>query len=68
MSAPTVRHAPGTAVVDTATGRTGTLGTYLDVGDPNGVRPDLSTGELAFIRPIGGGVEWTTDPDCVEPQ
>ncbi|MEV6008590.1 hypothetical protein AB0M29_17465 [Streptomyces sp. NPDC051976] len=57
---------PGTKVLDIATGRVGILRAYMDPGDPYGWCVQGRTGDLAYIRPCGGGVEWTTDPDQLE--
>jgi hypothetical protein len=51
----------GTLVVDTASGRVGILRAIVQ-DDPRrraGLR-------RAWLRPEGGGVEWTTDPDAVK--
>ncbi len=57
----------GTVVRDLATGRVGVLQDvtlYTDIRQQQGAtRPRL----LAFIRPVGGGCEWTTAPDHVRP-
>ncbi|WP_416985054.1 hypothetical protein [Streptomyces sp. T028] len=57
----------GTLVRDRATGREGTLRDVLlyrpadRLPEPEG-RPAR---RLAFLRPVGGGREWTTEPDQV---
>jgi hypothetical protein len=55
----------GALVRDLATDRVGILRDVLDPGDPYGVHPKNATGRLAFLAPVGGGVEWTTDPGRV---
>jgi hypothetical protein len=61
----------GTLVRDTATGRQGNLRDVLPYEPPDSrpvpgsvVRPPRV---LSFIRPVGGGREWTTDPGDVVP-
>ncbi|AZQ40373.1 hypothetical protein EJ357_13450 [Streptomyces cyaneochromogenes] len=57
----------GALVRDRATGREGTLRDVLlyrsagELPEPEG-RPAR---RLAFLRPVGGGREWTTEPDQV---
>ncbi|MFD3998946.1 hypothetical protein [Streptomyces sp. NPDC058583] len=47
----------GRDVEDTATGRRGTL---------HAIAPDLDKpGPVAWLRPVGGGTEWTTDPTAL---
>ncbi|MEV7364510.1 hypothetical protein [Streptomyces sp. NPDC091299] len=59
----------GALVRDRVTGREGTLWDVLlhrsadELPGPEG-RP---AGRLAFFRPVGGGQEWTTEPDQVVP-
>ncbi|WP_209343341.1 hypothetical protein [Streptomyces montanisoli] len=48
---------------DEATGRVGELMFLGDWEDPD-ARPPRSH-RLAFIRPLGGGREWCTAPECV---
>lgn len=48
----------GREVTDTATGRRGILKALA----PDGNRPRL----LAWLRPAGGGTEWTTDPGALD--
>ncbi|WP_030908550.1 hypothetical protein [Streptomyces sp. NRRL F-5126] len=55
MSRPVVR--------DEATGRVGEL-MFLGEWDDSDARPPRSR-RLAFIRPLGGGCEWCTAPECV---
>lgn len=59
----------GALVLDRATGRQGTLRDvvlYLPAGTPPG--PDARPARhLAFLRPPGGGREWTTEVDQVVP-
>jgi hypothetical protein len=57
----------GTLVRDLTTGRVGVLQDvrlYADPQLPPGTRPELS----AFLRPVGGGTEWTTDPSRIAPE
>ncbi|MFM9448830.1 hypothetical protein [Streptomyces acidiscabies] len=61
----------GTLVRDAATGRRGTLRDVfpyepLDARPVPGL-PARPPRLLAFIRPVGGGREWTTDPGDVVP-
>lgn len=65
------REAPdipvGALVLDLATGRVGVLRDLLDPGDPYGVHPGDATGARAFLAPVGGGVEWDTEPESLRP-
>jgi hypothetical protein len=57
----------GTLVRDLATGRVGVLQDvrlYADPQLPPNTRPELS----AFLRPVGGGREWTARPDGIRPE
>jgi hypothetical protein len=65
-SGATFRIPVGTTVRDLATGRVGILRAFMDPGDPYGNAPRLRTGMLAYLIPVGGGIEWTTDPDRLE--
>ncbi|WP_055548961.1 hypothetical protein [Streptomyces sp. NBRC 110028] len=60
----------GSLVRDGATGREGTLRDVL-LYQPAAVRPGPHAARparrLAFLRPVGGGLEWTTEPDQVVP-
>jgi hypothetical protein len=59
--------ARGTLVRDLANDRVGVLQDvrlYVDAQLPPGTRPKLA----AFLRPVGGGTEWTTDPDLITPE
>ncbi len=48
----------GRTVTDTATGRTGIL---------RAIAPDVDRPRLvAWLAPVGGGVEWTTDPEALD--
>ncbi|MDJ0340493.1 hypothetical protein QMK19_10775 [Streptomyces sp. H10-C2] len=62
---PVVLPPRGTVVRDLATGRIGTLRAVMDPGDPYGNHPEHCTGCLADLLPLGGGREWTTEPDQV---
>ncbi|MFC8859640.1 hypothetical protein [[Kitasatospora] papulosa] len=59
----------GSLVRDSATGREGTLRDvllYQSVEELPG--PAASPARrLVFLRPVGGGLEWTTEPDQVVP-
>ncbi|MFF9113037.1 hypothetical protein [Streptomyces sp. NPDC014805] len=57
----------GTLVRDRASGRLGTLRDVLVHRPADELPgPDARAGRrLAFLRPVGGGCEWTTDPDQV---
>jgi hypothetical protein len=57
----------GTVVRDAATDRVGILRDVLDLGDPYGVHPKDATGLLAFLAPVGGGIEWDTEPENLRP-
>lgn len=49
----------GRTVTDTRTDRTGIL---------RAIAPDGKTARLvAWLAPVGGGVEWTTDPKALDP-
>ncbi|MET7639697.1 hypothetical protein [Streptomyces sp. NPDC005438] len=48
-------------VRDEATGRVGELQAICDYHEPS--RIGATARRLAFIRPLGGGREWTTTPD-----
>ncbi|MEV5506809.1 hypothetical protein [Streptomyces orinoci] len=56
----------GELVNDEATGRIGVL-TALDDEwtDPAAPRHQRRVQRVAFIRPVGGGREWTTHPELV---
>jgi hypothetical protein len=55
----------GTVVRDLATDRVGVLADVLDYSDPYQVGAVQPPVRLAFLRPLGGGCEWTTCPDQV---
>lgn len=55
----------GAVVRDLATDRVGVLTDVLDYSDPYHVGTGRQIVRLAFLRPIGGGREWTTRPDQV---
>lgn len=48
----------GHEVTDSATGRTGVLRAIA----PDGAPPRL----MAWLAPVGGGMEWTTDPKALD--
>jgi hypothetical protein len=50
-------------VRDEESGRVGELMFLGDWDDPDARPP--RTYRLAFIRPLGGGIEWSTAPECV---
>ena len=57
----------GQLVRDTETGRVGELMAvtdYTDASQPTHIRPRVVQ-RLAFLRPDGGGVEWTTSPNSI---
>jgi hypothetical protein len=48
----------GRTVTDTRTGRTGIL---------RAIAPDVNRPRIvAWLAPVGGGVEWTTDPKALD--
>ncbi|MFJ8041401.1 hypothetical protein ACIRBX_12945 [Kitasatospora sp. NPDC096147] len=51
-SNPALRPRVGELVTDTRSGR---VGEYRD-----------TLGRAAYLRPVGGGCEWETDPSCLE--
>jgi hypothetical protein len=57
----------GATVRDAATGRVGVLLALIDLGNPYGHAGHKGTGVVAFLRPVGGGLEWETKPESVEP-
>ncbi|MFF4526556.1 hypothetical protein [Streptomyces bluensis] len=59
----------GALVRDRATGREGTLRDVLlyRPADELPEREGRPARRLAFLRPVGGGREWTTEPDQVVP-
>ena len=50
----------GTLVRDLATGRVGEWHGVHATGDT--AHPTAAIGRMAFLRPVGGGLEWTTSP------
>ncbi|MCA1221696.1 hypothetical protein [Streptomyces sp. 8L] len=59
-----MKEGAGRPVVrDEESGRVGELMFLGDWDDPD-ARP-VRTYRLAFIRPLGGGIEWSTSPDRV---
>lgn len=60
----------GRTVLDTATGRTGVLRAVCPEPDGTAVctgsafRPG-SGPPVAWLAPVGGGVEWTTEPEAI---
>ncbi|MCI0385998.1 hypothetical protein [Streptomyces sp. CNQ085] len=61
----------GRTVLDTATGRTGVLRAVCpepDGGTAVCAVPVFRPGSgppVAWLAPVGGGVEWTTEPDAI---
>ena len=56
----------GTLVHDPVTGRVGVLQDVRLYADTN-LPPDVPPKLAAFLRPIGGGREWTTNPERIRP-
>ena len=55
----------GDVVRDLATGR---VGVFMAVETPlEAEGPGRTSVPLAFLRPVGGGHEWTTQPDQLAP-
>lgn len=57
---------PGTVVRDLAADRVGVLQDVFDYK----CSPLAGSGprKVAFVRPVGGGLEWTTSPDQLQPE
>jgi hypothetical protein len=55
----------GRRVRDLANERVGIVRAVMDPGNPFGHAGHKNTGLLAYLAPVGGGIEWTTDPDHV---
>jgi hypothetical protein len=58
----------GTLVRDLATGRVGILQDVTLYPSPKRPGMHVPPQELAFLRPVGGGQEWTTRPDNIVPE
>lgn len=52
---------PGTLVTDTNSGLTGVLMEFATVKLEHGTRRE------AYLRPVGGGIEWTTEASAIRP-
>lgn len=56
----------GTLVLDTATGCVGVLQDVRPLPDMSSFPPTRGAHVFAFLRPVGGGPEWVTEPELVE--
>jgi hypothetical protein len=58
----------GTVVRDLVTGLVGVLQDVTPYAEPRPEPLPSSVQLLAFLRPVGGGREWTTTPDQLVPE